>query len=195
MLTTCRHSLTLRPASLYLPRYLSGTSRGLRESDLSEEYTETPLDFQTNRELREMWQGDVDARRRLYEEKSRVMAARLGAFQILPRKDDATETIVLQAVVCGNNTTSLSITPGHLSVDSLDEAMVLADNISQSSPVDLLEMVAYRLWLWRNVLLNSQLKAERSMDRDPLREAREKMFRDFNEWFTFMQRVSHLSVH
>lgn len=123
------------------------------------------------------------------------MAARLSRFRILLRKDDGANTITLHAVVHDTMTTSLTVTPQDLRVDTLDDAMLLAEYIATSSPVELLEMVAFRLWWWRQDLAKELSIREPFLDHDPVVEARNKMSRDKDEWYHFLQHVSHLTVH
>lgn len=123
------------------------------------------------------------------------MTARLSTFRILPRKDDGANTVTLQAVVRDTMITSLTITPQDLYVGTLEQAMLLAENIAISSPIELLEMVAFRLWLWRQNLVNELQTLERTLSHDPVLEAKDKMSRDKDEWYRFLQHVSHLTVH
>lgn len=123
------------------------------------------------------------------------MTARLSTFRILPRKDDGANTVTLQAVVRDTMITSLTITPQDLYVGTLEKAILLAENIATSSPVELLEMVAFRLWLWRQNLVNELQTLERTLSHDPVLEAKDKMSRDKDEWYHFLQHVSHLTVH
>lgn len=180
--------------NFFLRRFPSGTTLGINRADFRRDLIEA--DPRWPYRQKEAFRVEVENRRKLHDEKSDVLMQRRGIFCLKVRHDPSTEGIEIREIRNGKPTANvLELTKESLWVDTIEEAMVLAETIANCHPLELLEMVAYRVWEWRHRMYEGNIKFRTRFSEEMEACMEEKIYGDAHQWDRFLHVIPDLSIH